>query len=413
MKVLFLHQNFPGQFAHLAPALAAQGHEVTALASRFAEPRNWKGVRILSYRHADPKDARHHPWLQMMNRAVTRGEACYRGMDQLSASGYRPDVVIAHSGWGEALCVKDVWPDVPLGVFSELFYEASGSDVGFDPEFRTAKEFGGTARVRFRNLAMRMQLEAAEAGLSPTRYQADTHPPELRDKLTVIHDGIDTRLVRPDAAARFPLPDGSSLGAGDEVITFVNRNLEPYRGYHSFMRALPELLRARPEAQVVLVGEDGVSYGPPPAEGTWKQIYIDEVRPRIPDADWARVHFVGRIPYADFIALLQVSTVHVYLTYPFVLSWSLMESMAAECAIVASDTAPVREVIRDGETGVLVDFFDPAGLAATVAGLAADAPRRHALGRAARERIVAEYDLQDICLPRQFAWVQRLAASGR
>jgi glycosyltransferase involved in cell wall biosynthesis len=206
-------------------------------------------------------------------------------------------------------------------------------------------------------------------------------------------------------------PAPRRLTRADEVITFVNRNLEPYRGYHQFMRALPSILAERPRAEVVIVGGSGVSYGGRPPDGrTWQEIFLEEVRDRI---DLRRVHFVGQIPYPQFLALLQVSTVHVYLTYPFVLSWSLLEAMSAGCAIVASDTAPVREAIVHGRTGRLVDFFDPARLAAETVALLADPAERARLGRQAREFAVGRYDLQGVCLPRQLAWVGELAGQPR
>jgi glycosyltransferase involved in cell wall biosynthesis len=203
------------------------------------------------------------------------------------------------------------------------------------------------------------------------------------------------------------------LRPGDEIVTFVNRNLEPYRGYHVFMRALPRLLRERPHARVLIVGGDEVSYGAAPKPGpdgqprTWKQIFLDEVQGEL---DLSRVHFLGRIPYGRFVALLQLSMVHVYLTYPFVLSWSLLEAMSAGCAIVAGDTAPVREAVRDGHTGLLVDFFDGDALVRRVVELIEQPALRAALGQAARAHAVSTYDLQKHCLPGQLAWVQELAA---
>jgi glycosyltransferase involved in cell wall biosynthesis len=200
----------------------------------------------------------------------------------------------------------------------------------------------------------------------------------------------------------------------DEIITFVNRNLEPYRGYHIFMRALPAILKARPKARVLIVGGDGVSYGalPPATSGAsnskakgWRHVFLDEVKA---DIDLDRVHFLGKIAYADFVQMLQLSTVHAYLTYPFVLSWSLLEAMSAGCAIVASDTQPVREAIVHQETGLLVDFFDVAGLANKVIALCEDPEERARLGQAAREFALAHYDLRSHCLPGQLAWVQSL-----
>jgi glycosyltransferase involved in cell wall biosynthesis len=261
-----------------------------------------------------------------------------------------------------------------------------------------------------KNLNNHLSFAAGDAGISPTRFQADTFPESFRDRISVCFDGIDTNTLAPDPDIRFALENGRNLGRDDEVITFVNRNLEPYRGYHIFMRALPRLLRERPNAQVLIVGGDEVSYGARPPKGqTWKQIFIDEVRNQIPDDDWARVHFLGRIPYDRFVALLQVSRVHVYLTYPFVLSWSLFETMSVEGAIVASDTAPVRELVSHDQTGRLVDFFDGDALINEVCTLLDDPDLRTRLGQAAREHVVSHYDLMKICLPQQLEWVRQLA----
>ena len=200
---------------------------------------------------------------------------------------------------------------------------------------------------------------------------------------------------------RLTVEGTGDLGRDDEVITFVNRNLEPYRGYHVFMRALPRLLRERPQAHVLIVGDDGVSYGRRPPDGqSWKQVFIDEVRGKIPDADWERVHFLGRLPYDRFLRLLQISRLHVYLSYPFVLSWWLLEAMSCGAAVVAADTDPVREVIRHDETGRLVEFFDGAALVEAVCALLGDADARDRLGRNARALMRARYDLNSICLPR-------------
>ena len=233
----------------------------------------------------------------------------------------------------------------------------------------------------------------------------------------MVHDGIDTRLLAPNPQVSMTVQtlygDQIKLTRQDEVITFVNRNLEPYRGYHVFMRALPEILRQRPKARVLIVGGDDVSYGSrPPGGQKWKDMFINEVRPQIPDQDWQRVHFLGKVSYPHFIGLLQLSTVHVYLTYPFVLSWSLLEAMSTGCAIVASDTQPVREAIQHDQTGRLVDFFDPAGLAQEVDRLLNDPAARKRLGDNARAFAQAHYDLQTICLPQQIEWVEKLQAQS-
>jgi glycosyltransferase involved in cell wall biosynthesis len=257
-----------------------------------------------------------------------------------------------------------------------------------------------------------MQFDAADGALSPTLWQANGFPEPFRRRIQVVHDGIDTRIVAPRPTIRITLPDraGLALSRQDEVITFVNRNLEPGRGYHVLMRALPALLRRRPRAHVLIVGGDGSSYGPPPADGsTWKDKFAIEARAQMDAAEWARVHFLGNVPHAQFVGMLQLSSVHVYLTYPFVLGWSLIEAMSAGCAIVASDTAPVQEAIQHAETGRLVSFFDQPALIEQICDLLDSPQERVRLGANARAEAMRRFDLMTVCLPRQIQWVESLA----
>jgi glycosyltransferase involved in cell wall biosynthesis len=410
MKLLFIHQNYPAQFKQLAPALASAGHEVVALTLKQHPSPMLDGVRLVVYRISRGSTSGVHPWIGDLESKAIRGEAAYRAMLALREQGFVPDAVIAHPGWGESLFVKQVWPRTRLGIYCEYFYKPDGADVGFDPEFGN-RETGNACRVQLKNVNNLLHFEIADAGLSPTHFQADSFPYPFRQQISVTHDGIDTGRVAPDPNVRLRLGDRLVLSRDDEVLTFVNRNLEPYRGYHVFMRALPEVLRARPRARVLIVGGDSVSYGARAPEGsTWKQIFIDEVRPRIPDADWARVHFLGHLSYEHFVSLLQLSTVHVYLTYPFVLSWSLLEAMSAGCSIVASDTSPVREAITHDLTGRLVPFLDPDALASAIVDLLGDATARARLGTNARALARDRYDLQRVCLPAQLDWLARLVA---
>ena len=396
-KYLFIHQNFPGQFKHLAPALAARGHEVVGLG--MCEPAvATPGVRYL--RHAVEAAAAHHPvppQLKDLQSKVLRGESAAAAMQALKDEGYAPDVVFVHPGWGEALFVKDVFPKAKLLVYAEYYYELEGGDSFFDPEF-SRPNAAAVQRLRLRNTHLLHAMSVADGALSPTTFQRDRHPAWFRERISVIHDGIDTDRFRPDAGASVQLRSaGLTLRADDEVVVFVARQLEPYRGYHIFMRALPELLKRRPNARVVIVGGDGVSYGAAPPKGkTWKQIFRDEVAGGI---DAGRVHFVGKVPHAVLTQLMQVAAVYTYLTYPFVLSWSLMEAMSCGCLIVASDTAPVREVIAHGRNGLLVDFFDHQALAAAVADALERRAERQHLRDAARQTIVERYDLRRRCLP--------------
>jgi glycosyltransferase involved in cell wall biosynthesis len=348
-----------------------------------------------------------HAFLHPVDSAVRNGLSVAKVCEGLRADGFTPDLVIGHNGWGELFYVKDVWPDIPLLGYFEFFYKASGSDVDFDPASVAAPDLA--MRLRTRNAINLIGLDAVDWGHTPTQWQLSQYPARHRSRITVLHEGIDTGTIRPNPTARVWLDGGLSFGAQDEIITYSARNLEPYRGFDVFMRALPRVLRARPDAHVLIVGGDDVSYGQRPVGApNWRRKLIAEVAD---DLDMQRVHFVGRLPFRQYLAVLQISTVHVYLTYPFVLSWSLLEAMAAGCHIVASRTPPVQEVIADGDNGWLVDFFDTAALADRIG----DALRtRHADGAmraAARSTIVNRYDLHGQCLPAQLAMLQRLTGA--
>lgn len=404
MKVLFVHQNFPAQFKNLAPALIELGNDVKALAIN-SNPTP-AGVAVVHYKPLRSNTPKIHPWLLDMESKVIRAEAAFYAALKMRDEGFNPDVIIAHPGWGEALLLKDVWPNARMGLYAEFYYEADKNDIGFDPEF-SKPHISEPCRLRLKNANHDLQFALADALISPTHFQASTLPQALQQKITVVHDGIDTQALQPNANVELRLNNSLVLNKHSEIITFVNRNLEPMRGYHIFMRALPEILRQRPNARVIIVGGDDVSYGSkPPAGTTWKNLFLKEVRDQL---DMSRVHFVGKIAYPNFIKLLQISTVHMYLTYPFVLSWSLLEAMSLGCAIVASNTAPVKEAITHNETGRLADFFDKEDLVAQVVDLLQNPTDRERLGKAAREYAIQHYDLQTVCLPKQLEWVERLA----
>jgi len=418
MRILLVHQNFPGQFRNLAPALARDpANQVVGFGMR--EYSGAAPIRMVRYEIGRQSSAAIHPWVAELEAKVIRGEAAYRAARALKAEGFSPDVIYAHPSWGESIFLKDVWPAARLVLYCEFFYHHRGADVGFDPEFDDPDP-DVACRLRMKNANNVLNLDIADGGVSPTHWQRDTYPESIRRRIEVIHDGIDTVRLRPDPQKRVAvevgqdtgLPPGAPvprqrivLSRDDEVITFVNRNLEPYRGYHVFMRALPEILRRRPRAHVLIVGGFDVSYGTrPPAGTTWRDVFLDEVKAKL---DRTRVHFLGYLPYDVYVSVLQLSTVHVYLTYPFVVSWSLLEAMSCGCAIVASDTAPVREMIVDGETGRLVDFFSTDRLASTVDDLLGDPAVRRRLGDNARAFACERYDLERVCLPQQTAYLLR------
>lgn len=409
MKILFVHQNFPGQYRHLAIHLAAvPGNQVVAITQR--RDMQLPGVKNIVYKPQREVTPQMHHYLRKTEADVLNAQSVARAALGLKRSGFVPDIMLGHNGWGEILYLKDVFPQTPLLGYFEFFYRFSGADVGFDPG--EALTFDTAPRIRTKNLGNLLGLDAADAGQCPTLWQKSTYPERYHPMLRVIHEGIDTDLALPDAKARLTLPAlGIDLAAGDEVVTYVARNLEPYRGFPSFMRSLPAILERRPNAHVLIVGGDDVSYGARLPKGqSYRQLLRDELGDTL---DLRRVHFLGKVPYPVFLKILQISRVHVYLTYPFVLSWSMLEAMAAGCLLVASRTAPVEEVIRDGENGLLVDFFKPSEIAARVVEALEDRALFAVLRENARRTIVEKYDLKTICLPQQLAMIGEVADSGK
>lgn len=403
MKILFIHQNFPGQFKHLAPALAARGDEVRAL---YIDGQGLKAIQGCKYslKRGNARDV--HPWARDFESKMLRAEACAEAMSQWRDQGFEPDLVIAHPGWGEGLAVRDVFPRARQLHFVEWYYHYEGGDVGFDPEFGAGDV--PAPRVRAKNAVNLLSLAQMDAGYSPTEWQRSRVIEPYRSRIEVIHDGVDTGLLQPapERTVHFNR-EGVTVGRNDELVTFINRNLEPMRGWHIFARSLPRLMRERPHAHVAIVGDKQLSYGQAAPHGkSWRETIWAEVGDKV---DMARVHFLGRVPYATFIQLMQASSCHVYLTMPFVLSWSMLEAMAVEALVVASDTPPVREVIEDGENGLLTPFLEPDALADKVAAVLAEPERYAAIRAAARATIVERYDLKSICLPAQLDLVDRVA----
>ena len=400
MQVLFVHNNYPGQFIYLADALAKQSAKIAAIGSATGKAST--DVQLLKYDVSDRDLSTAHPFARRFEAECRRAEQVIYAASALKASGFAPDVTVVHPGWGEALPIRDLFPRTKLIVYCEFFYRAANADVAFDPEFAEPGT-DASVRIHLNNAATLLAMVQADKLYSPTRWQRQLFPEAFRDRIDVLHDGIDTETVRPDPSASFELPSGKRLTAADEVITFVSRDLEPYRGYHIFMRALPAVLKKRRKAQVVIVGGDGTSYGAHPPKGqTWKDIYLREVADGL---DMDRVHFTGKLSYQKFLKVLQISSVHVYLTYPFVLSWSMLEAMSAGCLVIGSDTPPVAEVIRPGENGLLTPFLEPDTLAGNIIACLAKPKKFKPLREAARETMVRDYDLKTKCLPRLIDYV--------
>ncbi len=381
MKYLFVHQNFPGQYLHVVRHLTASAkHDIVFL----SEPNSnmIPGVRTVPYAKPPGAAAETHVAARELDAAVRRAEVVAHTAANLKQLGFEPDVIIGHHGWGELLNLCDIWPNAPLLGYLEFYYCIDGIDVGFDPEFPTHP--GDFPRIRAKNAVNLLALNLGAHAQTPTKWQLSTYPSWARSLITLLPEGVNLDVCKPDAhVRRRNLTIGkTTIRPGEKLVTYVARDLEPYRGFHLMMRAVPHLLRARKDIRVVMVGGDGISYGVAPAEGTWRQHMLVELGDGI-DPD--RVLFPGRIDYQTYVAMLQRSDAHVYLSYPFVASWSLRELLAAGCAVVGSDTPPVREFVTHEQNGLLASFFDPKGLADTVLRVLEDAPLARRLRENARQ----------------------------
>ena len=399
-RILFIHRHGPGQFVHLASYLARSGSEVTLLCE--TSDRAMQGVRVLKHRavgYRKPEGTSSADYQLRMGAQVAEV------LDMLRRQEGPPDIIVGHGGWGSLLFAKDVFPSTPVLGYCEFFYRPTGADVGFDPSVPT--NFADISKLKGRNFAQISTLLSIEAGISPTRWQHSLFPAEFRPRIAIVHDGIDLSFCRPDPTATFTLPDGGLLQAGQRIVTFAARDLEPYRGFPQFMRAAARLARDYPDIVFVVAGGDGVSYGTPHASGKpWRHVMMEET-----GMDPSRIHFVGTLSHAELIRLFQISAAHVYLTYPFVLSWSILEAMACGAMVVASATAPVTEFIEDGKNGLLTPFFDMNRLCANISN-ALSHPAAIPIRDRARETVRKRADL-DRCIQTQIQVLREITGANR
>ncbi len=398
MKIVFVHRRGPGQFVHLACHLANAGWQVSFL----CEGMNVRlpGIRVLRHRSPDALPAHAKP-ASHLDLHTEIGHQAADTLAALIAQEGKPDIVFGHIGWGSMMFARDVLPDRPLLGYCEHFYHASGRDVGFDPQEQVS--LNQRKQLRLRNSSQLLTLEQIDAGISPTQWQKAAYPKLLRGKIGVCHDGIDMQRCKPDANVKFALPDGRVIDRNTPVVTYVARDLEPYRGFPQFMRAAAKTAKTHPDALFLVAGGDGVSYGVPAPDGRpWRDVMMEET-----GIDPSRIVFLGQIPHEQLVALFQISRVHVYLTFPFVLSWSVLEAMACGSLIIGSRTGPVEEVITHGKNGLLTDFWDGDALANQI-GDVLDHPQRYdALRQAARHIVSQRYELGH-CLARQTGALERL-----
>ena len=408
-KILFVHQNFPGQFKFLAPALIKENYEVHAIGNEenLKNVDDYPGLEKHTYKIL----AGSTPGIDMMavefESKMLRARFAADKCEELQSKGFNPDLIIAHPGWGESFFLSDIWPEAKVLSYFEWHWNTVNSDIDFDDEFLDEEFYKFTCRkVRARNVFNYSIFENSDAIISPTNYQKATAPDSFRNKISVIHDGIDTKILKPNNNVKITLDAKIMLSKKDKIITFVNRNLEPYRGYHQFMRSLPLIFEENPDVQVFIIGASGKGYGADPPEGqTWKDIFLQEVEEKI---DISRVHFLGLIDYNDLISLLQVTSVHVYLSYPFVLSWSFLEAMACGAVVAAADTEPVREVIKDKKNGIIIDFFNAMQIGTEVNKILKHPEKYKEVSKEARKTIVSKYEVSTKSIPNQIKLVKRL-----
>jgi glycosyltransferase involved in cell wall biosynthesis len=378
--VLFVHNNFPAQFMGLAQALLARDVPCAAIGGSAAP--GVEGVRIARYRlpRGTGKDV--FPLAIRAEADLIRARTAYDGAKALRADGFEPEIIVAHPGWGETALLRELYPDTPQVLFAEFFYKGRNSDIDFDSEFFPSTEdalLTGKAKSAVAALA----FSEADAIVAPTPFQASLLPRALSRDVHIIHEGVDLDAIRPGPATTFALDDGRMIAPGAPVITHINNQMEPLRGLHIFARALPALLEAVPNAQVIVIGTAGTrGYGGSAPEGrTWKEVCFDGLTDRL---DQSRLHFLGKVPHPRMLAALRLSTAHVYYSYPFVLSWSLSEAMASACYVIGSDTAPLRDAIEDGVNGRLLPFFDVDALSQALIAACRDPAASTAMRAAAR-----------------------------
>ncbi len=419
-----MHPNFPGQFKLLAAALCGMAeHQVFSLRDgAWKDQVELPNLTQWAYEFPEKGSCDIHPYLVGADAAVRRAQAVARFLQLKIQDGFDPDVIYVHPGWGDGLYLKDLFPYAKIIAIMEYYYQPRGADVGFDKEFPMS--FDDIFRVRTMNIVQQMSLESADMHICASDWQKSRYPRAYQSGIQVLHEGIDTKVIKPNSAAQINLPeievvlsDGRwktpaiTISNSDEVVTYVSRSLEPYRGFHTFVRSLPAILKARPNCHVVILGKLQPTYGPSPKTNTsWRNLYLEEIQDELKPEMIARIHFLGTVSYEQYLQVLQISSAHIYLTYPFVLSWSLLESMSCGAVIIASKTAPVEEVIQDCVEGLLVQFDDAKQVAEKVIEVLSSPEQYEHLRKNARLKIEKDYDFYNSVLPEHFNILDRCSS---
>ena len=402
MNILFLHRNFPAQFKFLASEMAKDKNNTVVFVTNNFKTKTFGGINKIVYKlkRKIPDDC--HRYLRFYEESIIHGQAAAEVLITLQQNGFKPDVIVGHS-WGSSMFVKEVFPDVPYIAYIEWYYNPINSDVDFDGKTLDIDE---KASLKIKNSHILQDLISCDIGISPTNWQKSQIPEVFQKKIQVVHEGIDTEICSPNPDVEFKIPNTDVvLTKNDEVITYITRGMEEYRGFPEFMKAASILMKQRPNLKVVIGGEDRVCYGKHLKNDSFKEKMLREL-----DFDMNRLYFTGLLPYDEYVKLLQVTTAHVYLTYPFVLSWSFLEAMSVGCRIIASDTAPVREVITDGQNGLLVDFYDVENMVNTINKVLDNRNDFNLMASNARETVVSKYNLKTM-LEKQIEIIKNTALS--
>lgn len=403
MRVLFIHNNFPGQYRRIVERLKGNKHYdlLSASLATNTQPAPIKFVRYKPHREPSKNI---HPAAHYTESTILTGQAVLKTLLAVRDKGWKPDIVLAHSGWGNSMFVKDAWPDTKLMPYFEWYYHADGDESGYIEQ--KPIDINARIRLRLKNTSMLQDLAAMDWGQCPTHYQLEQFPTIFHDRISVIHDGVDTQFFSPAEHANYTV--GSHVfRKGDPLITYIARGMEPYRGFPQFIEAIARMQKADPNVQAIVIGEDRVAYGAKRADDkTWKEAMLEEHRP-----DMDRLHFLGRQPLSVLRDVLRVSAAHVYLTAPFVLSWSMLEAMSAGALLVASATPPVQEVIIDGHNGILTDFFDVGQLVDTLHTVLSNIGGYQAQRAEARQTILERYELES--MTSRYLGIINAVASGQ
>jgi glycosyltransferase involved in cell wall biosynthesis len=379
VRILFVHPSYPGQFGHIARALTAEhGDECAFVCEESHEDDD--AVRKIAYEPRGPERPTGY-LIQDFESALSHAQGVYEALEP-HRSSLAPDLVVGHADWGSSLFVPELFPDVPVIDYVEYFHHPHGSAIDFRPDFPPAERT--VLRHRVQNAAVLLQLESCSAAYTPTSFQHGLLPERYRSKVRIIHDGVDTSIWHRS------FEPGSTSG-GTRIVTYVARGFEAMRGFDIFMRVAKRICDARPDVVFMVVGSDEVVYGNDLEHvegGSLKEHVL-----RQDDYDLGRIRFLGWLPREELVNVLSLSDLHVYLTSPFVLSWSLLDAMACGCTVLGSDTEPVREVIEDGTNGLLRDFFDVTALADAALEVLDEPARFRHLGEAAERTIRERYAL--------------------